>query len=159
MKRNVSDLTIFLCIVFLTIAISLFSVNETTIDIQFHDTYFAVDRLTLAIITLGPLLFIVFLPLAAARKFKSTGTNAALIIGLVLIAVICYSAIELQSNYSRQIEALREEQLPDRSQHLNNIRQGVNLARAFMAVVVLPTVILIYRTARIWKQAHANPHL
>ena len=159
MKRSLSDLTIFFCLLFLTVFIARFSFNATSIDIQLHDTYFVVDRFSLAVMTFGPLICMVFLPLAALRKFKSFGTNVALIAGLVIVAVICYRAVELQSSYSHQIEALRDEQLPDRSQHLNSIRQTLNWSRGILAAIVLPTTILIYRTVKIWKETHTGPQL
>jgi hypothetical protein len=159
MKRNLSDLTIFFGLVFLTITIALFSFNTTSIDIQFHDTYVVVDRLSLAVMTFGPLICIVFLPLAALRKFKSLGTNIALIIGLVIVAVICYRAVELQTSYFRQIGALHDDQLPDRSQYLNRIRQNLNWSRGILAAIVLPTTILIFRTVKIWKETHSGPQL
>lgn len=110
-------------------------------------------------ITFGPLICLVFLPFAAFRKFKSFGTNVALIVGLVIVAVICYRAIELQSSYSHQIETLRDDQLPNRSQHLNSIRQSLNLSRGILAAIILPTAMLIYRTVKIWKEAHSRPQL
>jgi len=96
MNRNSIDLIIFLTLVMLTAAILMFTVNQTSIDIQLHDTYFVLDRMTLAVLILGPMTILIFLPLAAMRKFKSMGTNIALIFGLMLVAVICYSVAELQ---------------------------------------------------------------
>ena len=158
MNRSLGDLIIFFALVLLTLAMFLFSANETT-ELQFHDTHFVVDRLSLAVMTLGPLLCLVFLPIAAIRNFKSLGTNIALIIGLMIVATICYRAIELQSSYSQQMQVLSDEQLPDRSQHLNNIQVGLNWTRGILAAIVLPTTILIYRTVKIWKETHSSPQL
>ena len=158
MKRNLIDLTIFCSLVFLTVALALLSDSDTT-ELQFHDTYFVVDRLSLAVLALGPLLVVLFLPLAVTRKFQSIGTNIALIIGLVIIAVICYRAIDLQSSYLQQAEALRDEQLPDRARYLNNIKGLLNWSRAIFAGIVLPATVLIYRTVKIWKETNARPQL
>jgi hypothetical protein len=101
----------------------------------------------------------VFLPLAAIRKFKSVGTNIALIVGLLLIAVVCYLVVELQSNYYNEVAATIDVQDSDRSQNLTRIKQGLNVGRGILAAFALTTMILIYRTVKIWKESHSRPQL
>ena len=158
MNRNSIDLIIFLTLVMLTAAILMFTVNQTSIDIQLHDTYFVLDRMTLAVLILGPMTILIFLPLAAMRKFKSMGTNIALIFGLMLVAVICYSVAELQSSYISQLNSLDEVGSGDKAGYRNATR-SINTIRGILAVIGLSALVLIYRTVRIWKEAHSRPSL
>jgi hypothetical protein len=158
MNRNSIDLTIFLSLILLTAAILLFAVNQTAIDIQLHDTYFVLDRMTLAVLILGPMTILIFLPLAAVREFKSIGTNIALIFGLMLVAVICYSVAELQSGYISQINSLDEVGPSDKAGY-NNASRSIITIRGILAVIGLSALVLIYRTVKIWKEKHSRPSL
>ena len=155
MNRNSIDLIIFLSLVFIALAISLFVVNQTTVEIQMHDTYFVIDRLTLTVLLVGPLTVLTFFPIAAIRKFNSVGTNVALIFGLVLIAVICYSIVELQSSYLNQINQ------SDGSRQQADIimRQLINATRGILVVIGMTALVLIYKTVKIWKETYSRPKL
>jgi hypothetical protein len=158
MNRNSTDLIIFLSLALLTAAILMFAVSQTSIDIQLHDTNFVLDRMTLAVVILGPMTILTFLPLAAIRRFKSIGTNIALIFGLMLVAVICYSVGELQSRYISQINSLDEVGLRDKEGY-NNATQTISTTRGILAVIGLSALVLIYRTVKIWKETHSRPSL
>jgi hypothetical protein len=158
MNRNSIDLVIFLSLVLLTAAIVIFSISQTSIDIQLHDTYFVLDRMTLAVLILGPMTILVFLPLAAVRKFKSIGTNIALIFGLMLVAVICYSVAELQSSYISQLNSVDEVGPGDKAGY-HNATRTINTIRGILAVIGLSALVLIYRTVKIRKEAHSRPSL
>ncbi|HEY5918332.1 MAG TPA: hypothetical protein VIU13_13045 [Chryseolinea sp.] len=158
MNRNSADLIIFLSLVLLTAAILLFAVTQTSIEIQLHDTYLVLDRMTLAVLILGPMTILIFLPLAAMRKFKSMGTNIALVFGLMLVAVICYSVAELQSSYIGQLNSLDEIGPGDKAGYYN-ATQSINIIRGILAVIGLSALVLIYRTVKIWKEAHSRPSL
>jgi hypothetical protein len=158
MNRNSIDLIIFLTLVLLTAAILMFAVSQTSIDIQLHDTYFVLDRMTLAVLILGPMTILIFLPLAAVRKFKSIGTNIALIFGLMLVAVICNSVAELQSSYISRINSLDEVGLRDKAGY-NNASRSIITIRGVLTVIGLSGLVLIYRTVKIWKEAHSRPSL
>jgi len=158
MNRNSIDLIIFLSLVLLTAAIVMFAVSQSSIDIQLHDTYFVLDRMTLAVLILGPLTILIFLPFAAVRKFNSFGTNIALIFGLMLVAVICYSVAELQSSYITQINSLDEVGPRDKAGY-KNATQSITIIRIILAVIGLSALVLIYRTVKIWKETHSRPSL
>jgi hypothetical protein len=158
MNRNSIDLIIFLSLVLLTATILMSAVSETSIDIQLHDTYFVLDRMTLAVLILGPLTILIFLPLAAARHFKSIGTNIALIFGLMLVAVICYSVAELQSSYISQINSMDEVGVKDKAGY-NNASRSIITVRGILTVIGLSGLVLIYRTVKIWKESHSWPSL
>jgi|SRR6187402_747625 len=158
MNRNSIDLIIFLSLVLLTAVILSFGVSQTSIDIQLHDTYFVLDRMTLAVLILGPMTILIFLPLAAVRQFKSIGTNIALIFGLMLVAVICYSVAELQSSYISQINSLDEVEPRDNAGY-NNVSRSIIAIRGILTVIGLSALVLIYRTVKIWKEAHSRPSL
>lgn len=158
MNRNSIDLIIFLSLVLLTVAVLLFAVNETSIDIQLHDTYLVLDRMTLAVLIFGPMTILIFLPLAAMRKFKSVGTNIALIFGLMLVAVVCYTVAELQSNYISQINSMDEVGVRDNGGY-NKATQSVTITRVILAVIGLSALVLIFRTVKIWKETHSRPSL
>ena len=158
MNRNSIDLIIFLSLVLLTGSILTFTVSQTSIDIQLHDTYFVLDRMTLAVLILGPMTILIFLPLAAVRKFRSIGTNTALIFGLMLVAVICYSVVDLQTSYVSQINSLDELGARDKEAY-DSATQSIMTIRGILAVIGLSSLILIYRTVKIWKETHSRPSL
>jgi hypothetical protein len=158
MNRNSIDLIIFLSLILLTAAILMFAVSQSSIDIQLHDTYFVLDRMTLAVLILGPMTILIFFPLAAVRKFKSIGTNIALIFGLMLVAVICYSVAELQSSYISQINSLDEVGPRDKAGY-NNASRSIITIRGILTVFGLSALVLIYRTVKIWKEAQSRPSL
>ena len=158
MNRNSIDLIIFFSLVLLTASILMFAVSQTSIEIQLHDTYFILDRMTLAVLILGPMTILVFLPLAAVRKFKSIGTNIALIFGLMLVAVICYSVAELQSSYVSQINSLDEVGLRNQGGY-NNATRAITTTRGILALIGLSALVLIFRTVKIWKETHSRTSL
>jgi hypothetical protein len=84
-------------------------------------------------------------------------TNLGLIIGLVLVAVLCYSAIELQTNYLLQANKVNAGALPEKQ--ISSIGWGINIARALFAVISLGAFALIYHTVKLWKSAHSGTRL
>jgi hypothetical protein len=152
MSRNTVDLTVLATLVLGVLAISFLAFSRPTIEIQLHDTYFVVDRFSLSILMLGPLILIVFLPIAALRNFRSVGTNVVLTIGLVLVGVMCYSVIELQFNYLKQVITLDDQGLPDDEPAADKIGQRINWTRGFLVVIGLAALALIYKTVKIWKE-------
>lgn len=152
MNRNTIDLIILLGLVLVVLAISFLAFSRPTIEIQLHDTFFVVDRFSLSILMLGPLVLLVFLPIAVVRNFRSVATNVILTIGLVLVGVICYSVIELQFNYLKQVITLDDQGLPDDEPAAERIGQRINWTRGLLVVIGLAATALIYKTVTIWKE-------
>ena len=157
MNRTQIDVAIFLVLVAIAVAIAYSISGASSIEVQLHDIDIVIDKLSFTILILAPLASLVFLPIAAMRRFNSISTNAGLIVGLVLAAVLCYSAIELQTNYLLQANKMSEGALPEKL--ISNIGWGINLARAFFAIISLCALALIYHTVKIWKAAHSNSRL
>lgn len=157
MNRTQIDIAIFVLLLAAAVAIAHITVGATPIEIQLHDTYLMIDKFSFALLVFAPLVSIVFLPLASVRGFQSVSTNAGLIIGLVLAAVLCYSAIELQTNYLLQANKINQGALPEKQ--ISNIGWGINIARALFAVISLGTLALIFHTVKLWKAAHSSSRL
>jgi hypothetical protein len=75
--------------------------RQNTIDIQLHDAYVVVDRVSLTVLILGPLMFVIFLIRGVVNRFKSTTTNIGFIIGVILVSMIMYRLIEIQHALSQ----------------------------------------------------------
>ena len=106
--------------------ILLLTIGQSTIDIQLHDTYFVLDKISLTVLIIGPLTFLIFLTRGLTRKFKTKGTNIGLIIGLLLVAVITFYVVRLQQGYLSEIMRLDDERLPDRGQVIVHAKNRIN---------------------------------
>lgn len=94
MKPFRTDLFLFFGILLLT-AISLLPFETDVIDIQLHDTYFVFDKITMLVLIAGPLMFLSFLARGLYLRFRNPATNAGLLIGLILLAMIAYRIIPI----------------------------------------------------------------
>ena len=157
MNRNQLDIALFLLLLAFSVAIAYSRGSTASIEFQLHDIELVIDKISLTILIWAPLLCIVFLPLAATKRFNSISTNAGLIVGLVLVAVLCYSAIELQTNYLLQANKMSEGALPEKL--ISNIGWGINLARALLFIISIAALALIYHSVKLWKTAHSSPRL
>jgi len=92
------DIIIF-AILTLAATLILFIVGQSGIDIQLHDTYIELDKISLVVLIIGPLTFLAFLLLALTRKFMTTWTNTGLIIGLCMVSLIFFRTALFQSSY------------------------------------------------------------
>lgn len=160
MSRNLLDLIIFVCLVVITVAICVVAIGNTAMDIQLHDTYFVMDKFSIGVLILGPLTCLLFFPLAAIRRFRSVGTNIALLFGLFLIGVICYSIVDLQSDYFRQMKVLNGGETTLEQQGLDSLSDIINWMRGIVVVVAILWIALLYKTIRVWKEGQsARPSL
>lgn len=72
-------------------------IGKEPVSIQLHDTYFVIEGLTVAIFLTGPLFFVTFLVKALRQKFRPVTTNVGLVVGVVLMAIICYYIIRFNT--------------------------------------------------------------
>ncbi|MBT1698886.1 hypothetical protein KK083_18475 [Fulvivirgaceae bacterium PWU4] len=156
MKKFKTDIIIFSGLLILALSIVLLTAGQSTIDIQLHDTYFVIDKISLTILIVGPLTLLIFLARALTRKFKTIGTNVGLAIGLILVALITYSVIQLQQSYMTSIMTLDNEGLPDRGQFMADSKRRITWSWALFGFWVVALTLLIIRTIKIWKEAHAS---
>lgn len=94
MKKLKTDIIILAVLLIVAWIIAVAYVGNTALDIQLHDTYFVIDKISLTILIVGPLTFLIFLARALAAKFKTIGANVGLIIGLILVTLIIYTLLQ-----------------------------------------------------------------
>jgi hypothetical protein len=95
MKTYKAGLIIFAVLLLLVLVVWMLTLEQSVIDIQLHDTYFVIDKVSMAVLILGPFSFLIFLARAVALRFRSIGANIELLIGLILVALITYNVIKL----------------------------------------------------------------
>jgi hypothetical protein len=156
MKTFRTDIFIFIGLLILTAIIFLLTIGQSTIDIQFHDTYFVLDKISMTILIIGPLMLLIFLSRGLTRKFKTKGTNIGLIIGLLLIALITYQIIQLQESYLTEMMKLDDEGLLDRGQFAVDAKRKINWTWGLFGLWTLGFVLLTLRTIKIWKEAYSS---
>jgi len=146
-----TDLIIFIALLILTLIVLLLTVGQNGIDIQFHDTYFVVDKIALVALIVGPLSFLIFLARGLTKKFRTRGPNIGLIIGLLLVALITYCIIEFQQHYLDEIRRLDDEGLPDRGQFVAAVKNKINWSWRILGLWIIGLLLLTFRTVAIWK--------
>ena len=152
MNKTIVDVLILLSLVVITIVLCLLVVTSSAIDIQLHDTYIVIDRFSFGFLILGPLICMVFLPIAAVRRFRSISTNVVLLVGLFLIGVLCYSITELQSGYMEQVRTFDGHETASQQRALDSLSDLINWMRGILVAVALAWTTLLYRTIRVWKE-------
>jgi hypothetical protein len=153
LKQYKTDLIIFLVLLSLAFVFLVATVGQSTIDIQLHDTYFVLDKISMTILVLGPLTFIIFLARGLASKFKSIGSNTGLIIGLALVTLIAYQNIALLNSELDQIKRLEDEGLPDKGQFIADIKSNINWTWGLFSLLTIGVIILTVQTIKIWKKS------
>jgi hypothetical protein len=156
MRPYKKDLVILLGLLFLGLIIWILTPGQSTIDLQFHDTYFIIDKISITILILGPLTMLIFLARGLMRKFKSIGANAGLIIGLILVSLITYRVVEIQMNYLNEIKRLDDEGLPDRGQFYLDIKNSINWTWGLFGLWIAIVMILGIQTVRLLKEWYAS---
>lgn len=156
MKQFKTDIIISIGLLILTLAVLLLTVGQSTIDIQLHDTYFVIDRISLTVAIIGPLTFFIFLIRAFIKKFKTKGANIGLIIGLILVAVITFYVVRLQQSYLNEMMRLEDEGLPDRGQFIADAKNRINWTWGLFSFWVTGLLLIMFRTAKIWRETYRS---
>jgi hypothetical protein len=151
-----TDIVIFLSLLMLTMAIIVSTIGQTTIDIQLHDTYFVFDKAHWTILIVGPITFLIFLARALSRKFRTVATNAGLILGLIMVGLITYWAIEVYQNYISEMIRLDSADTPRRNEIIQAAGKRMRWSWILLSVVALAVIVLTIRTRRIWKLNRHN---
>lgn len=151
-----TDIIIFIGLLILTSVVLLLTAGQSTIDIQLHDTYFVLDKISLTVLIIGPLTFLIFLARGLTRKFKTKGTNIGLIIGLILIALITYQVVRLQQSYLNEMMKLDDEGLPDRGQFIVEAKNKINFTWGLFGLWTIGFSLLTLRTIKIWKEGYSS---
>ncbi len=153
MNRFIKDVLIFGVLILIAFMIWNFIVSQTALDIQLHDTYFAIDPAHLILMILGSLTFFIFLAGALNRRFRSLSANLGLIVGLALTVYLIFNVVQVEEN-------LRDVLLKDRDVKYSNIWQGVsNLDRSInwtwglFWFFTIGTVVISLHTYRLWRIA------
>jgi glucose uptake protein GlcU len=151
MHRYKTDIRIIIGLLVFALIIFLVTSGQSTIDVQLHDTYFVVDNLSLAALLIGPLMFLIFLARALATRFENKLVNIALAIGLILVAVITYQAIQFQRTYLSEIMKLNNVPSPNKEEILSDIKNTLKWTWTILALWGLGLVLLIFKTLGMWK--------
>jgi len=146
-----TDIIIFIGLLFMTAVVLLLTVGQSTIDIQLHDTYFVLDKISIAVLIIGPLTFLIFLAGGLTRRFKTKGTNIGLIIGLILVALITFYVVRLQQNYLSEVIRLVGEELPDKRKFTLEANNRIYWTWGLFGFWTTGLVLLTVRTIKIWK--------
>ena len=148
------DLFIFATLLLFTIVILVFTIGQSTIDIQLHDTYIILDKLSLAILILGPLTFLFFLARGLRRRFSTASTNMGLIIGLILTSYIIFRLALIQISFRNQIRDNFEfSALPgtakDREEFVNKTNNKIALTWELFGIFIVGIGWTGYRTYKL----------
>ena len=92
MKENKTEAVIFLALISLTLVIWLLAPGA--IEIQLHDDYFIIDKISFVILLVGPITLAIFLTRRLTGRFTSVWTTVGLIVGLLMVAMIIYRVIQ-----------------------------------------------------------------
>jgi hypothetical protein len=155
MRQYKKDIYIFIGLVTLTFVLWLLTLGQSTIDIQLHDTYFVLDKVSMIVLILGPLTFSIFLARGLTRKFKSFSANTGLIIGLILIALITYRIIELEKSYLNQVKGLDDNGLPDR---VVDMESKIKWTWGLFSLWIGGIILLTAQTIKIRKEWYGSQH-
>jgi hypothetical protein len=156
MRQFKTDIIIFLGLMVISIVVLLLTAGQSTFDIQLHDTYFVIDKISMMVLIIGPLMFLVFLSRALTRKFKTMGPNIGLIIGLILVAVITLYVVRFQQSFLSEMTRLDDEGFPDRGQFIVNAKNRINWTWGLFAFWIIGILLLTLRTLKIWREGYSS---
>ena len=127
--------------------------GQNSIDLQFHDTYFVLDKISMTTLIVAPLTFLIFLTRGLTKKFRTPVTNIGLIVGLILVALITYQIIRIQQSYLIEMMKLDDEGLPDKGQLLLDIETKRNWMWGLFGLWTVGLFLLTVRTIKVWKDS------
>jgi hypothetical protein len=156
MREVKTDIIIFLGLVVISLVVLLLTGGQSTVDIQLHDTYFVIDKISMTVLIIGPLTFLIFLARALTRKFKTKGPNIGLIMGLILVAIITFYGVRLQQSYLSEMMRLDDEGLPDRGQFIVDAKNIINWTWGLFGFWAMGLLLLTLRTIKIWKEGRSS---
>lgn len=156
MRQFRTDIFIFLGLSIICLVILLLTAGQSTVDIQLHDTYFILDKFSMTVLIIGPLMFLIFLARGLTRKFKTKGTNIGLIIGLILVALITFYVVRFQQSYLSELIRLDDEGLPDRGQFIVDTKSKIKWTCGLFCLWISGLVLLTHRTIKIWKEGYSS---
>ena len=156
MRQIKTDLNIFIALVVVSLIPLLLTAGQSTIDIQLHDTYFVIDKISMTVLIIGPLTFLIFFARSLTGKFKAKGPNIGLIIGLILVAVTTFYAVRLQQSYLSEMMRLDDEGLPDRGQFMVEAKKRINWTWGLFGFWAIGLLLLTLRTIKIWKEGYSS---
>jgi hypothetical protein len=156
MRQFKTDIIIFVGLLGIGLIALLLTAGQSTIDIQLHDTYFVIDKISMTVLIIGPLTFLIFLARALTGKFKTKGSNIGLIIGLILVASITLYVIRLEQSHLSEIMRLDDEGLPDRGQFKVDTKNRINWIWGLFGVWITGVLLVTLRTIKIWKEGYSS---
>lgn len=125
--------------------------GDTIVDLQFHDSYFVIDKTFLIGLVVGPFGFLIFLTRAIRRWFKNVSTNICLAVELVIMALITYYIIRVQQDYVRELQTLEGIDASTMDRMLGSARDGILWSWVIFGVWCIALLLIIFRTMRIWR--------
>jgi hypothetical protein len=156
MRQFKTEIIIFVGLLGITLIALLLTAGQSTVDIQLHDTYFVIDKISMTVLIIGPLTFLIFLARALTRKFKTKGSNIGLIIGLILVAVITFHVVRLQQSYLIEMMRLDDEGLPDKGQFIVDAKNRINWTWGLLGFWAMGLLLLTLRTIKIWNEGYSS---
>lgn len=156
MRQFKTDIIIFLGVVFFSLVALLLTAGQSSIEIQLHDTYFVIDKISMTVLIVGPLTFLIFLARGFRSKFKTKGTNVGLIIGLILVSVITFYVVRIQQSYLSEALRLDRESFPQREQFIANTTIKINWTWGLLGIWCMGLLLLTFRTIRIWRDGYSS---
>jgi len=146
-----TDVIIFLAVIIVGVLVSLLAAGSSPLDLQLHDTYFIIDKVSLMLLIIGPLTFLIFLVRGVGGKFKRNGANLGLIVGLILMAIITYNVARLQQIYLNQVITLDEDGKLSHAQSIVDAKSAITSTWGMFCLCLIGLCLLTARTFEVWK--------
>lgn len=156
MRQLKTDILIFIAILLLALIIFFSISGQASVDIQVHDTYYVIDKISLTALIIGPITFLIFLIRGIRTSFKLKGANIGLIVGLLLLMKITYLINKLQQSQFNELMRLYREGVQNDMQFIQDLGKGINWIWGILGFGTLGLLLLIIRTLKNWKVGDIN---